>query len=116
MPLDIQSTNGGQYRQTFAGGNVTGSNTTAAGGRLNKVIIAASGTAAVTIYDGTNQTAGSVLYTINATAASSSAPSPIDLQVPIVTGIFVLGTTGSPALVLSYEAAGPNGRIANTAN
>lgn len=118
MSMEIQSNNGGQFMQFFAGGNTTASNTAAAGGRLCKVAISnfATGTAAVTIYDGTNQTAGSLVYTISATAASASTGAPLDLQFPISTGIFILGTTGSPALAISYNKSGPNGAAPVTTN
>jgi hypothetical protein len=104
----LQSSDGGQYKLAVAAatGAATASATTAAGGSLNRIIFATAGTASATIYDGTNQTAGTLIYTSKTNPVAGEV---VIAQIPITTGIFVLSANGSPALCLTYNGAGTNG-------
>lgn len=67
-------------------------------GRLCKVIVLATGTAAVSIYDNT-AASGTVVFTVPANAAAGTI---YDLYVPTTLGIYVGGTTNTPQLLTTY--------------
>lgn len=71
----------------------------ASAGRLCKVIVITSGTAAVSIYDNASAASGNVLFTVPASAAVGSVYA---LDIPATAGIYVGGTTNTPALNCTY--------------
>jgi hypothetical protein len=71
----------------------------AAPGRLCKVIVVATGTAAVSIYDNASAASGNILFTVPAAAATGSI---YDLHITATAGIYVGGTTNTPALNCTY--------------
>lgn len=104
--LSVPQNLGGQYGAIHTGGNVeTAINTTAAG-RLCRVTIITAGTAANSIYDGTNSTAGTLIWT---DITNRTVGQQVDLQIPIATGIVVKGTTGAAGLYVSYNKTGALG-------
>lgn len=106
MPdLSVPQNVGGQYIGSFTGGNVetlvyTGS------GRLCRITIITAGTAAFSMYDGTQSTGGVLLYT---SITNDTNGTQKDLQFSITTGIVVKGTTGAAGLVVGYNKAGALG-------
>jgi hypothetical protein len=69
-------------------------------GRLCKLIVIASGTAAVSIYDNASAASGTVIFTIPANAATGTI---YDLHISATLGIYVGGVTNSPALLATYH-------------
>ena len=108
MSQVFQYGNGGQYKLAVAAatGAATTGATTALGGILNRIVFATAGTASATIYDGTNQTAGTLIYTSKTNPVAGEV---VEVQIPITTQLFVLSAAGSPALCLTYSGAGING-------
>jgi hypothetical protein len=101
----VPQNTGGQYLTAFTGGNVetliyTGS------GRLCKLAITTAGTASVSVYDGTNSTTGTLIFTSLTNDALGTVK---DLQMPITTGIVLKGTTGAPAFAVCYNKDGALG-------
>ncbi len=68
-------------------------------GRLCRIIVLATGTAAVTIYDNT-AASGQPVFIVPASAATGSS---YDAQVPCGTGIFVGGVASSPQLLVTFN-------------
>lgn len=95
----IPQNTGGQYVGAFTGGNVETLVYTGAG-RLSQFVITTAGTAAFSIYDGTQSTSGTLLYTSITNDTNGTLKS---LQIPITNGIVVKGTTGSAGLVVTYN-------------
>lgn len=96
---------GGQYIGQFTGGNVetliyTGS------GRLCRTTIITAGTAAYSIFDGTQSTGGTLVFT---SITNDTNGTQKDLQIPITNGIVVKGTTGAAGLVVGYNKTGAYG-------
>jgi hypothetical protein len=69
-------------------------------GRLCKVVVVATGTAAVSIYDNASAASGSVLLTIPANAATGTV---YDVGEIAANGITVGQVSNSPALALTYS-------------
>ena len=96
---------GGQYNAIFTGGEASTLIYTGAG-RLCKIHVITAGTAVVTIYDGTQSTGGTMIYkTITNDVTGTSK----DIQIPVTTGIAIVGTTGSPGLCVCYNKDGVYG-------
>jgi hypothetical protein len=90
---------GGQYNSGFAGGN-TSKQVLTGSGRLCRMYITTAGTASLSIYDGTSQTGTTLIFTSLTNDPLGTVKS---LDLPVSTGIFVLGTTGAPGVCLSYN-------------
>ncbi len=100
--LSVPQGLGGQYYTIHTGGAVeTAINTTTAG-RLCRVTIITAGTAANSIYDGTNSTAGTLIWT---DITNRTIGNQVDLQIPVAVGIVVKGTTGAAGLIVSYNSS-----------
>jgi len=97
---------GGQYGGLHTGGNVETAVFTSGGGRLCRVTIVTAGTAANSIYDGTNSTAGVLIWT---DITNRTVGNQVDLQLPVTTGIVVKGTTGAAGVYVSYNKTGVYG-------
>jgi hypothetical protein len=101
----IPQNTGGQYGTLYTGGNVetliyTGS------GRASKFAITTAGTASVSIYDGTQSTGGTLIFTSLTNDALGIIK---DLQLPFTTGLVVKGTTGSAGGYITYNKTGAYG-------
>lgn len=102
----IQSNDGGQYRAAIATGTTEVVVSTTAG-RLCKLVYCAAGTAGLEIYDSsTTSTAGTLVF---ATIATATAGTVVTLDIPLVTGIVVKRTTGTPTSLVTYNKNGTNG-------
>lgn len=101
----VPQNSGGQFTGVFTGGNVETLVYTGAG-RLNKIHILTAGTAILSVYDGTNSTAGTLIYS---TITNDVTGTIKDVQLPITTGIVVKGTTGSAGACVAYNKDGPLG-------
>jgi hypothetical protein len=95
----IPQNTGGQYGTTCTSGNAETLIYTG-GGRLCKFNIVTAGTASFSIYDGTQSTGGTLVFTSLTNDAVGTVK---DLQTPITTGIVVKGTTGSAGLYVTYN-------------
>lgn len=96
---------GGQYGGIMTGGNVETLIYTGAG-RLCKIHIITSGGAILQIYDGTQSTGGTLVYT---TITNDVTGTIKDVQIPISTGIVVKGTTSAPGVYVTYNKTGVYG-------
>lgn len=101
----VPQNNGGQFTGQFTGGNVETLIYTGAG-RLNKIHIITAGTTTWSIYDGTNSTTGTLIYSSITNDAIGTIK---DVQLPVATGIVVKGTTGAAGMVIAYNKDGPLG-------
>lgn len=101
----VPQNSGGQFTGVFTGGNVETLVYTGAG-RLNKIHVLTAGTAMVSVYDGTNSTTGTLIYSTITNDATGTIK---DVQLPIATGIVVKGTTGSAGVVAAYNKGGALG-------
>lgn len=102
----LQYSQDGQYSAVL-GGATTGTLATDAA-RLCNIIFTSAGTAALSIYDGTNQTAGKLVYTspTNPTAARVDR-----VGIPLSTStIFVLGAAGTASICVTYNKSNVNGK------
>ncbi len=113
MPLTIVADNvvpqttGGQY-STLVAGAASETLVYTGTGRVCQISFATVGTQALSIYDGTQSTGGTLIYTAATNPTAGSAP--VSLQWPIAVGIVVKGTsTASHGLAISYNKAGIGG-------
>lgn len=101
----VPQNTGGQFSGVFTSGNVetliyTGS------GRLCKFSILTAGTASFSIYDGTQSTGGTLVFT----SLTNDALGVIkDCQIPFTTGLVVKGTTGAAGICCFYNKTGAYG-------
>lgn len=100
--LSVPQNTGGQFTGQFTSGNVETLIYTGAG-RLCKLHIITAGTAVLSVYDGTNSTTGTLIYT---TITNDVTGTIKDVQLPIATGIVVKGTTGTAGAVVAYNKSG----------
>ena len=96
---------GGQYNAAFAGGNTetliyTGS------GLVGNFVITAAGTAVVSIYDGTQSTGGTLIYTSITNDVTGTIKT---INMPFTTGLVIKGTTGSATAAVGYFKSGVYG-------
>lgn len=103
--LSTPTTRGGQYYGQFTSGNVETLVYTG-GGRLNKVITITAGTAVLSIYDGTQSTGGTLIYTSITNDVTGTVK---ELDIPVTNGIVVKGTTGTQGAVVTYNKTGSLG-------
>lgn len=101
----IPQNSGGQFTGQFTSGNVETLIYTGAG-RLNKIHIITAGTAMISVYDGTQSTGATLIYS---TITNDVTGTIKDVQLPITTGIVVKGTTGSGGCIVAYNKDGPLG-------
>lgn len=95
----MQQSTGGQYNGAFAGGNVetlvyTGT------GRLQAFAITTAGTASFSIYDGTQSTGGTLLFTSLTNDALGTVKA---CGFPFTTGLVFKGTTGAAGVCAFYN-------------
>lgn len=103
----LQQSRGGQYNTYVAGANGETLVYTGAG-RACRLLFSAVGTVAVSIYDGTQSTGGTLIYT--STTNPTVGIAPVELDWPIQTGIVIKGTsTASHGVALCYSKDGVNG-------
>lgn len=101
----VPQASGGQYGTLFTSGNVetliyTGS------GRVCKFAIATAGTASFSLYDGTQSTGATLIFT---SLTNDPVGTVKDMQLPISTGIVVKGTTGAAGIYITYNKTGAYG-------
>lgn len=96
---------GGQYGGIFTSGNVETLVYTG-GGRVCKFSILTAGTASFSIYDGTQSTGGTLIFTSLTNDALGVVK---DVQLPVSTGIVVKGTTGAAGIYVTYNKTGSGG-------
>lgn len=101
----IQQTTGGQYASAHAAGASGAAAALSSAGRLCRVIVVTSGSAATDIYDNT-AASGTKIATIPANPTIGVV---YDLQIPVTTGIYVAGATNTSALTVTFNKLGPNG-------
>lgn len=101
----VPQNTGGQYGGIFTSGNVETLVYTG-GGRLCKFTILTAGTASFSIYDGTQSTGGTLIFTSLTNDALGTVK---DVQLPISTGIVVKGTTGAAGIYVTYNKTGALG-------
>lgn len=90
---------GGAYKAVAAGtgaGNVVVS---AVPGRLVKIVVVTTNTAAISLYDNASTNSGTVLFTVPANAGSGTIYS---LDIPTVNGIVAAQVNNSPTLIVTY--------------
>lgn len=95
----IPQNTGGQYNAAVTSGNSETLVYTGAG-RLSRFAVITAGTASFSIYDGTQSTGGTLIYTSLTNDALGTVK---DVQAPITTGIVVKGTTGSAGVAVYYN-------------
>ena len=97
---------GGQLLSFHAAGASGAGAASSVPGRLCKISVLSSGSAATLIYDNSSA-AGTLLYTIK---ASPTVGDVIDVQAPVVTGIYVAGATNTSSIAVTYSKNTPYGR------
>lgn len=102
----IHNTNGGKYAANVAAATAT---TVLTGpGRICRIVVLTSGTAATVIYDNTAVSGTNILHTI---PANPTVGFVYDVDMPVNTGIS-LGATNTSGVRISYnQAGGPNGAV-----
>ena len=106
MDNTIRNLSAGQYGAGFAGGNTTSAPYTGAG-VLATISVVTAGTAALSIYDGTQVTGATLIYTSATNPAAGTLVTP---NLPFSTGLVISGTTGAAGLYVSYLKDGVNGK------
>lgn len=102
----ILSGRGGQYTGQFTSGNVETAVYTTGGGRLVNIVTITAGTASVSIYDGTNSTTGTLIYTSITNDVTGTIK---EANIPFSTGLVVKGTTGTGGFIVTYNKTGAYG-------
>lgn len=100
--VDLNGTpvsSGGSATVSIAAGTTANTVVKAAPGRLCRMLIAVSGTAAVTIYDNASAASGTV---IGAAPASAAVGTSYDFEMPASLGITVAGNAALPGITVSY--------------
>ena len=101
-----QTSPGGQYSTALAG-TTTEQLVYTGNGRLNALSFITIGTVTVSIYDGTQSTGGTLIYT---SATNPTAGTTLALNWPIANGICVKGSsTAGHGLAIAYSKGGVNG-------
>lgn len=98
----IPANTGGQYGGNFTGGNVETLVYTG-GGRICKFAITTAGTASFSLYDGTQSTGGTLIFT---SLTNDPVGTVKDVQLPVNNGIVVKGTTGAAGIYVTYNKTG----------
>mgnify|MGYP001566741829 CR=1 FL=1 len=98
-PLWVKT--GGASKTAVAAGTTSADSVvSAAAGRLYKIIVIATGSAAVSIYDNATASTGTVLFTVPANAATGTI---YNVELPVSAGITVGKVNNSPAMLLTYD-------------
>lgn len=100
----IPQNTGGQYALTASTTTETAIYT--GGGRVCQVVILTAGTAANSLYDGTNSTTGKLIWT---DITNRTVGQVVSLQIPVDTGIVVKGTTGSGGVLVTFNKTDVSG-------
>ena len=93
-------TSGGSNSTPVAAGTSADTVIKASAGRLCKVLITTLGTNALLIYDNASGHTGTI---IGCVAASATAGTLVDLQMPAANGITVAGNSNNPAFTVSWS-------------
>lgn len=93
-------TAGGQRTSYHAAGASGAGAALAAQGRLCKISVLTSGSAATLIYDNASAASGTLLYSLK---ASPTIGDVIDLQIPASNGIYVAGATNTSSILVTYS-------------
>lgn len=101
----LQQSTGGQFRSAHAAGAGGASAALTGRGRLCRVVVMTSGSAATDLYDNT-AASGTKVATI---PASPTVGAVYDFQIPVDTGIFVAGATNTSGLTVTFNKGGVNG-------
>ncbi len=94
----VPQNNGGQYIATSSGNGETLIYTGT--GRVCRVCITTAGTASFSLYDGTQSTGGTLIFTSLTNDALGTVK---DIGMPFATGLVVKGTTGSAGICIGYN-------------
>ncbi len=100
-------TNGGQFNSKHAAGSSGAGAALATPGRLCKISVITSGSAATLIYDNASAASGTLLYSVKANPTVGTV---IDLNLPCANGIYVAGATNTSALCVTYNKSGAYGK------
>jgi len=103
----IPVTDGGQYSTTVAAGTGGAAVVSAEPGRLCKVVVLSSGSAATDIYDNASAASGTKLFTVPANPTIGTL---YNVQMPAANGVFNAGVTNSSQLCITYNKANAFGR------
>lgn len=91
---------GGLNTTAVAAGTITDTVIKASAGRLARVLVTASGTAALNIYDNATTHSGTIICAIPASAPVGSI---YDLRMPATNGITVGGALNTPGITASWS-------------
>ena len=106
----VANTNGGQGYYAAAAGTGGAGIALTGGGRLNKVVVMAQGSAATDVYDNT-AASGTKIFTVPASGTTAKETGTVyDLQIPVATGIYVAGAANTSALTVTYTKDVVGGR------
>lgn len=98
---------GGQLTSYHAAGSSGAGAALASKGRLCRVVVLSSGSAATSIYDHASAASGTKLFTMKANPTVGAV---YDIQAPCANGIYVGGTTNTSALLVTYTTNDAYGR------
>lgn len=96
----LQEANGGRNTTPVAAGITTNTVIKATPGRIGKVVVTATGTAGVNIYDNATTNSGTILCAIPANAAVGVV---YDIQLPAAAGITVGGVANAPGVTIGWD-------------
>lgn len=91
---------GGKNTTPVAANTTTDTVIKGSAGRIGKVLVTATGTAALNIYDNATTHSGTVLCAIPASAAVGTV---YDVQFPAANGITVGGIANSPGITIGWD-------------
>lgn len=103
LPVDSRgfaATRGGSVTVGVPAGTTANTVVKATPGRLCRVLVTATGTAAVTFYDSGTTASGTVIGYL---AANSAAGTVLDCDLPAAVGITIAGNAANPGLTVSYS-------------
>lgn len=98
--LPLPNLSGGLQTVAIAAGTTADTTIKAAPGRLCKILIVSSGTAALQIFDNASGHTGVCIAYVAANAAAGTL---VDVQFPAAAGITVQGNSNNPAVTISYS-------------
>jgi len=98
---------GGHYTSYHAAGSSGAGAALAEQGRLCRLVVLSSGSAATVIYDNDDAASGTKVFTLKANPTVGAV---YDIQAPCAAGIYVAGATNTSALLITYSKNAANGR------
>lgn len=102
----LRQTRAGQYGSSAIAGANSETLVYTGAGAVATISFITVGTVAVSIYDGTQSTGGTLIYT----SATNPSAGMLEIPLPVANGIVVKGTsTASHGVFLGYNKSGPNG-------